>query len=481
MKNEYLAKVNKTLLALITMTIVITIVNVKVGIISTLIPTAALMIGVITAGIIIKIKGNDGWICTSHAILISLFIMFFGLMTDRNEIAFAYAILSICVSGAYFNWTFPIFNTIGVTGIILYIHLFQEQYSISTLVLGFIGVGFAGFVMYLTSKWGNDMLLLAFEKEQKANELLQCLENTVRVIGATTKELDQNIHTSNQMLITVNENSNIIEENVENIGTGIGAQADSVKNMNQKMEEAQKVMEEVTYVSRELSQVSDNTKDTVDRGHTMIQRMNNQMEQMSRASENSLESVTVLSENMIQIAESLSGISQIAKQTNLLALNASIEASRAGEAGKGFAVVADEVKDLAEESRAIVEKTDEIIADIRKKVEVVLRETKEENIITIEGQSILEDVNEQFKKIKFAFDQIDQYLVKEGQSIDAVNGTFSTIKDEIKEISMISDRQGQDLESLKKASDTNHTDVTAVYDRMKDISQLSNNLQKTLE
>lgn len=63
---------------------------------------------------------------------------------------------------------------------------------------------------------------------------------------------------------------------------------------------------------------------------------------------------------LLEIAQKIEIISQIAEKTDLLAINAAIEAARAGVQGKGFAVVASEVRSLAETSKKAAEDINEL-------------------------------------------------------------------------------------------------------------------------
>ncbi len=63
---------------------------------------------------------------------------------------------------------------------------------------------------------------------------------------------------------------------------------------------------------------------------------------------------------MKQIAAKTRSVEEIAQNTDLLALNAEVQAARVGELGSGFAVVAMEIRKLAEVSRGVVQKINEL-------------------------------------------------------------------------------------------------------------------------
>lgn len=72
-----------------------------------------------------------------------------------------------------------------------------------------------------------------------------------------------------------------------------------------------------------------------------------------------------LSEQMKQIGNISTVVSELASQTNMLALNAAVEAVRAGDQGKGFAVVAGEIRKLASQSKQSAQEINVLIQDIQ--------------------------------------------------------------------------------------------------------------------
>jgi methyl-accepting chemotaxis protein len=104
-------------------------------------------------------------------------------------------------------------------------------------------------------------------------------------------------------------------------------------------------------------------------GAEVVERTVDVMSIIADKVQESARTVEKLGERSDQIGAIIGTIEEIADQTNLLALNAAIEAARAGEQGRGFAVVADEV-------RALAERTTHATKEIGEMIKTIQRETK---------------------------------------------------------------------------------------------------------
>ncbi|MBV5320105.1 MAG: CZB domain-containing protein [Sulfuricurvum sp.] len=124
--------------------------------------------------------------------------------------------------------------------------------------------------------------------------------------------------------------------------------------------------------------------------------ISNTLEGLNHLASESMDTVKALSQRAQDVASILVLIKDISDQTNLLALNAAIEAARAGEHGRGFAVVADEVRKLAD-------RTDKAISEIN-----------------ISLQSMKQDVTTIGEK----FEQVQESIEESNESIGSFNANM---------------------------------------------------------
>lgn len=183
------------------------------------------------------------------------------------------------------------------------------------------------------------------------NEFIGKLESIMKIITATSKDLDNSVSNVAKKADAANASAYDISAVMEELSATMEEIAATMRNVD---EETANANDKVHNIAEEAGEILNYTKQMNERAVLLEKTAKS-----SKDEANNIVSVIVKelkdsmekSRHVEKISQLTTDILSISSQTNLLALNASIEAARAGEAGKGFAVVADEIRQLAESSK----------------------------------------------------------------------------------------------------------------------------------
>ncbi len=269
-------------------------------------------------------------------------------------------------------------------------------------------------------------------------ELLKAKDETGILINAINA-----MQTSIRKILkeVVNESSfvsgmlNSVNINMEQLNKGIEEISSITEEMSAGSEEIASSTEEMSATSTEIERAVESIASKAQEGAVVVNKVSKMAEKMKQnaiiskenaveiyeSTKNSLQKAIEQSKKVKQINELAEGILTITSQTNLLALNAAIESARAGEAGKGFAVVADEIKKLAEDSKNMVTRIQEVTNVILEAV----------NNLSISSGEILEFID---KKVLSDYDTLVEASEKYSENsfnIDSMVSDFSATSEEL--------------------------------------------------
>lgn len=225
----------------------------------------------------------------------------------------------------------------------------------------------------------------------------------VKTLNAGALEADANIRSIATGSEEVTQNSRLVDEYARE-----GEK--SVADVLRTVEDFSVAVSDISVKAEQVSGLAADANALSTKGENLARGAENGMAGIKHSAEDLNSMIQTIRNQMKEIGNIVTIITDIADQTNLLALNAAIEAARAGDAGRGFAVVAGEVKDLANQSRLSAENISDMISVLDKQSEDAAQMMEEANMQVNGGIQSVSDTLEVFKEIVVSMDEINRRI-----------------------------------------------------------------------
>lgn len=148
-----------------------------------------------------------------------------------------------------------------------------------------------------------------------------------------------------------------------------------------------------------IEEASENIFSSLQQTNASVEEVAANSQNLSLSINNIVSSTKSTEQNIKETDGILNLIASISSQSNLLALNAAIEAARAGEAGRGFSVVADEMRKLSQMSGQSANKISQILLEMRKSIDEVIKEINNTGMIAESQASATEQISAALEEI----------------------------------------------------------------------------------
>lgn len=211
------------------------------------------------------------------------------------------------------------------------------------------------------------------------------------------------------------------------------------------------------------------------------QRINNAVgkmgtiEQSFLSVQGAINEISKMSDQVINIADSMSGI---ARQTNLLALNAGIEAARAGEHGRGFAVVAGEIRNLADQSATSAKEITSILETVVAGVQSTVHEVEVSTSHVSEGLRTIEDAGQAFANITQHIQDLSAEMLDVSAVVEELTSGSEAVMTSINEVSAVVEDTASATEEVSAMTEEQLASLQEMADTSKQLNEMSDALDQ---
>ncbi len=222
------------------------------------------------------------------------------------------------------------------------------------------------------------------------NTFIDKLQEILKMIIENTHSMENVVSGVQESVQNSNDNASALSAVTQQLASTMSEVGVSAGIINQN---ASAIRTDVEEIALKSTSINDYTKQMHLSADQMESKARTYMEETgSRVSEilKVLNSAIEDSKSVDKVNSLTNDILSISGQTDLLALNASIEAARAGDSGRGFMVVAEEIRLLAEDSKAVANRIQDINRVVTDAVHNLARNAN--NLVLYLNESILPEL-----------------------------------------------------------------------------------------
>ena len=370
-----------------------------------------------------------------------------------------------------------VLDLIYAAAIMGHMHSGAEINSTSLLVQGACVIVFLAAICVTTNLSNKNNFSRISRLNEEKDHGAQLLKDVLQVASSVREN-------SSQAADYIVELSGAVESTasaLEDISTGNSSNAENIEKQTTMTANIQDMIIVTREMSEEMINMAEKSKEAVQNGRQSMDALKLQAEKSQEANSQVVNSVKNLISNANAVEEITSQIFSISSQTNLLALNASIESARAGEAGRGFAVVADEIRKLADETRVLTERINEIVVDLEKNADEAKSTVDFVSQTAEEEHGLIVQADGQFRDIGERMGGLNQNVQEIYRKIDEIYGSNNTIVDSINRISAVSEEVAASTQqAVEKGEETNEK-ARHAKELMTELMQIVSTMDKYME
>ena len=324
----------------------------------------------------------------------------------------------------------------------------------------------------LETKSKDEVGQLVVATNEMSNNTRELLSEINIVSESVTSQSEELTQSSNE----VNAAANQIAVTMQELASGIEAEANSASELSSIMDSFTIKVEEANAKGEYIQQSSNGVLSMTNEGSHLMETSTEQMAKIDLIVQDAVQKIQGLDAQSQEISKLVVVIQDIAAQTNLLALNAAIEAARAGEHGKGFAVVAEEVKKLAEQVSVSVTDITAIVSSIQNESGIVAESLMVGYTEVERGTDQIKTTSETFNGINLAVTDMVKNITMISDNLSDIATNSQEMSGSIEEIAAITEESAASVEQTAASSQQTSSSMEEVAGSSQQLAKLAEDL-----